>query len=40
MLFLDKESGPVLEIQLKDEKIFVAENEEEDTKSWYQMLSL
>ena len=40
MLFLDKESGPVLEIQLKDEKIFVAGNEEEDTKSWYQMLSL
>lgn len=40
MLFLDKESGPVLEIQLKDEKIFVAGNEEEDTKSWYEMLSL
>lgn len=40
MLFLDKATSPILEIQLKDQIIFIAGNEKEDTENWYRLIVL
>lgn len=40
MLFVDKATLPILEIQLKDQMIFIAGNETEDTENWYRLVVL